>query len=134
MHVGLNFCVEHDPEAEQEPSTMPESGGDVAHRVVFTPSARTGAGLDRLRAALRAAAGLGEGSDGAFSARARHVAALERAAAHLALGAEAFGAHRAGELLAEELRLAHQALGEITGQTTVDDLLGRIFGEFCIGK
>jgi tRNA modification GTPase len=41
---------------------------------------------------------------------------------------------RAGELLAEELRLAHQALGAITGEVTADDLLGRIFSEFCIGK
>jgi tRNA modification GTPase len=42
--------------------------------------------------------------------------------------------HRAGELLAEELRGAHQALGEITGEFTSDDLLGRIFASFCIGK
>jgi tRNA modification GTPase len=95
-------------------------------------SALTGAGVDALRHELARRAGAG--SAGAFSARARHVAALELAAAHLALGAEALGAQRAGELLAEELRLAHQALGDITGQTTVDDLLGRIFGEFCIGK
>jgi len=95
-------------------------------------SALTGAGLDALRHELARRAGAG--SEGTFSARARHVAALERATTHLARGAEALDAQRAGELLAEELRLAHQALGEITGQTTADDLLGRIFGEFCIGK
>ncbi len=95
-------------------------------------SALTGAGLDTLRQELARRAGAG--SDGTFSARARHVAALEQAAARLAAGIDALQARRAGELLAEELRLAHQALGEITGQTTADDLLGRIFGEFCIGK
>jgi tRNA modification GTPase len=96
-------------------------------------SALSGVGLDTLRHELARRAGAG-GSEGAFSARARHVAALERAAAHLARATDALLVQRAGELVAEELRLAHQALGEITGQTTADDLLGRIFGEFCIGK
>jgi tRNA modification GTPase len=111
-------------------SAAPPAGADAATLQI---SALTGAGLDALRHELARRAGA-SGIEGTFSARARHVAALERAAAHLELGAEALGAQRAGELLAEELRLAHQALGEITGQTTVDDLLGRIFGEFCIGK
>lgn len=96
-------------------------------------SAHTGAGLDRLRDELRAAAGLGDGSDGAFSARARHLDALGRAAAWL----ERAGAqlhHGAGELAAEELRQAQDALGEITGRVDADGLLGRIFGDFCIGK
>ncbi|HRA38100.1 MAG TPA: tRNA uridine-5-carboxymethylaminomethyl(34) synthesis GTPase MnmE [Pseudomonadota bacterium] len=105
---------------------------DIGTATSLQVSALTGAGLDALRHELARRAGAG--TEGTFSARARQVAALERAAAHLALGAEALDAQRAGELLAEELRLAHQALGEITGQTTADDLLGRIFGEFCIGK
>ena len=49
-------------------------------------------------------------------------------------GGEALRDARAGELLAEELRLAQRALGTITGEVTADDLLGRIFSEFCIGK
>jgi tRNA modification GTPase len=59
---------------------------------------------------------------------------LRRAAAHFECGQRALSEARAGELLAEELRLAHEALGEITGAVTADDLLGKIFSEFCIGK
>ncbi|MFY2764040.1 tRNA uridine-5-carboxymethylaminomethyl(34) synthesis GTPase MnmE [Arenimonas sp. MALMAid1274] len=96
-------------------------------------SSHTGAGLDALRAELRQAAGLGEGADGAFSARARHVEALARAAAWLERAAAQLH-HGAGELAAEELRQAQDALGEITGRVDADGLLGRIFGDFCIGK
>ncbi|HBD20146.1 MAG TPA: tRNA uridine-5-carboxymethylaminomethyl(34) synthesis GTPase MnmE, partial [Arenimonas sp.] len=88
---------------------------------------------DALRQRLRDAAGLGEGSDGAFSARARHVDALARADALLAQAAAQLH-HGAGELAAEELRRAQDALGEITGTVDADALLGRIFGDFCIGK
>ena len=97
-------------------------------------SARSGAGLDLLVAELKHHAGHGEANDGAFSARARHVDALERARDHLEAAAHALTATRAGELAAEELRLAHDTLGEITGAFTPDDLLGRIFADFCIGK
>lgn len=96
--------------------------------------AHTGAGLDDLRVALREAAGQGEGSSGACSARARHVAALHRADTHLAAARECIEVQRAGELAAEELRLAHHAVGEITGAVSADDLLGQIFAGFCIGK
>lgn len=96
-------------------------------------SAKTGAGLDGLRAALREAAGLGEGLEGSFSARARHLEALARTAAHLDQAAARLG-EGAGELAAEELRLAQDALGELTGRVDADALLGRIFSSFCIGK
>ena len=98
-------------------------------------SAATGAGLDELHARLRsiASAGAGEQVEGEFSARTRHVDAIERAQAH-ALQADAELVHEHLELAAEELRLAHDALGEITGQMSADDLLGRIFSSFCIGK
>jgi tRNA modification GTPase len=96
-------------------------------------SACTGAGLDLLRAELRRLAGA-YGSEGAFSARRRHVLALERVQAHLDHAATALAASRAGELAAEDLRQAQHALGEITGSYTSDDLLGAIFGSFCIGK
>jgi tRNA modification GTPase len=96
-------------------------------------SARTGAGLDDLREQLRSMAGLGEGSEGTFSARARHLDALARVAAHLDL-AVTHAAEAQGELLAEELRLAQNALGEITGAFSADQLLGEIFSSFCIGK
>jgi tRNA modification GTPase len=96
-------------------------------------SARTGAGLPRLLDALKEAAGQGEGSDGAFSARARHLDALARAAACLERAATQL--HRgSGELAAEELRQAQASLGAITGAVDADSLLGRIFSDFCIGK
>ncbi|MFI4969524.1 MAG: tRNA uridine-5-carboxymethylaminomethyl(34) synthesis GTPase MnmE, partial [Lysobacterales bacterium] len=97
-------------------------------------SARTRAGLDLLIAELKRHAGHGEAGDGAFSARARHVAALERTRDHLALAREALEVRHAAELAAEELRLVQQQLGEITGEFSSDDLLGSIFSSFCIGK
>lgn len=100
---------------------------------VLPVSTTSGEGLDALRDVLAARAGATEGG-GSFSARARHVAALERVAAHLAEGERQLVEARAGELLAEELREAQQDLGEITGTYTSDDLLGAIFESFCIGK
>lgn len=93
----------------------------------------TGVGLDALRAHLKACAGYSAGA-GVFSARRRHLDALARAARHLALAETRLHHDRAGELAAEELRLVQDALGEITGAFTSDDLLGRIFASFCIGK
>ncbi|WP_312344736.1 tRNA uridine-5-carboxymethylaminomethyl(34) synthesis GTPase MnmE [Stenotrophomonas acidaminiphila] len=106
------------------------AGGDV-----IAISAASGQGLDQLHARLRelASEGAGEGQQGEFSARLRHVQAIVLAAAHLD-DADAQLHHDHLELAAEELRLAHQALGEITGRMTADDLLGRIFSSFCIGK
>ena len=71
---------------------------------------------------------------GAISARRRHLEALERARRHTHEAAQQLLERRAGELVAEELRGAQQALGEITGEFTSEDLLGRIFAGFCIGK
>ena len=98
-------------------------------------SALTGEGLDALRTRLLELAGWQAAPEGLFIARARHVHALQRASQHLELAA-AHGerGNAALELFAEELRLAHDALGEITGAFTSDDLLGAIFGRFCIGK
>ncbi|TAM01400.1 MAG: GTP-binding protein, partial [Rhodanobacter sp.] len=95
-------------------------------------SAKTGEGLDALREHLKRLAGAGSG-EGAFSARRRHVLALQQVGVHLQYTANQL-AVGAGELAAEELRQAQQALGEITGNYTSDDLLGAIFGSFCIGK
>ena len=73
--------------------------------------------------------------DGVYIARKRHVQALQRCAAHLASAqTHAEQADAALDLFAEDLRLAHDALAEITGVFTSDDLLGEIFGHFCIGK
>lgn len=117
--------------ADLQQATLP--AGDLAGSHLRI-SARTGLGLDALRQALREAAGHGDASDGTFSARARHVEALQRCAQHLHLARQRINRDRAGELAAEELRLAHHVLGEITGRVSADDLLGRIFASFCIGK
>ena len=98
-------------------------------------SAKTGAGLELLRAELKRRAGLEGAGEDVILARVRHVDALTRAlrcvdAAVLHLNPAA----PALELLAEELRLAQDALNTITGEFTPDDLLGEIFGRFCIGK
>jgi tRNA modification GTPase len=98
-------------------------------------SARTGAGLDRLRRALLERAGWQASTDGVFIARARHVDALQRTLAHLQQArAHAQARDAALDLLAEDLRMAHDALGEITGAMSADELLGEIFSRFCIGK
>ncbi len=102
--------------------------------LVLNISAKTGAGLDALRDTIRQIAGYENLGEGAFTARRRHVDALNLAASHFERGREVLFADKAGELLAEELKLAQGALGEITGSFTSDDLLGRIFSQFCIGK
>ncbi len=68
------------------------------------------------------------------ASRRRHLDALDRAKRALTNGEEQLAGYGAGELLAEDLRDAQQALGEITGEFSADDLLGEIFGSFCIGK
>lgn len=96
-------------------------------------SAKTGAGLDALRAHLKRCMGYEPAGEGSFIARRRHLNALERARRALRAAAERAD-QGAGELLAEELREAQRALGEITGEFTSEDLLARIFASFCIGK
>ena len=129
--VAPDRVVEVFNKADAAPPARAEAHG--ADPIVV--SARTGAGLERLRAVLLARAGWQAAGEGVFHARARHVDALRRAGAHLeAAEAHAAAGDRALELVAEELRAAHDALGEITGRFTADDLLGAIFGRFCIGK
>ena len=107
---------------------------DVNGHSLIRLSARTGEGVEALRNHLKQSMGFDTSMEGGFLARRRHLQALEEAARHLEQGkAQLIGAW-AGELLAEELRLAQQNLSEITGEFTSDDLLGRIFSSFCIGK
>ncbi|MEO7725793.1 MAG: tRNA uridine-5-carboxymethylaminomethyl(34) synthesis GTPase MnmE [Burkholderiales bacterium] len=94
-------------------------------------SAKSGEGLDILRAAILELAGWGGGNEGVFMARERHLQALNLASDHVDQGLAQGGAL---ELLAEELRLAQKALETITGEVSADDLLGKIFSNFCIGK
>jgi tRNA modification GTPase len=97
-------------------------------------SARTGAGLTAITETLVAAAGYAPDVGGTFSARRRHLEALARTARHVEAARRELCRTSAHELAAEELRLAQEALGEVTGRFTSEDLLGRIFSEFCIGK
>lgn len=97
-------------------------------------SARTGEGIDLLREHLKESMGFNQNMEGGFLARRRHLQALEQAAQHLLQGKDQLLGAWAGELLAEELRLSQQSLSEITGEFSSDDLLGRIFSSFCIGK
>ena len=116
--------TQHPPERTQD---------DAAQQVYL--SAKTGAGIDLLRAAVLDAIGAGPAPDEAFIARERHVRALQEAGIHLALASDhAETQTMPVELLAEELRLAQEALSAITGEFTADDLLGEIFSRFCIGK
>ncbi len=94
-------------------------------------SALTGEGIEPLRRWLLSAAGWQPTGEGVFMARARHLSALVEAGKHLDT---ASGLSQQFDLFAEELRLAQRALGSITGEFTADDLLGEIFGKFCIGK
>jgi len=111
------------------PACRPEPTGDELHL-----SASTGVGVDALIDALHRRAGLQSGDTHPFSARTRHVDALQRSAARLAAAADRLRRADMPELAAEELKTALAALGEITGEFSSEDLLGRIFASFCIGK
>jgi tRNA modification GTPase len=97
-------------------------------------SATTGEGVDLLREHLKECMGFQGADSGTVSARRRHLDALARTDRHLQEARRQLLDRHAGELMAEELRQAQQALAEITGAFTSDDLLGRIFSSFCIGK
>jgi tRNA modification GTPase len=106
------------------------AGADAALSI----SAKTGTGMAALREHLKTCMGYDSSQIGTVSARARHIEALQRAERHAEEAFRQLKESRAGELVAEELRAAQAALGEITGEFHADDLLGRIFGSFCIGK
>jgi tRNA modification GTPase len=96
-------------------------------------SAHSGEGLMELLEAVRARLGLAESSEGLFSARGRHVDALKHCEASVQQAIAQLHA-RQGELAAADLALAQRFLSELTGRFSADDLLGEIFGSFCIGK
>ncbi len=97
-------------------------------------SALTGEGIGELRTRIKASVGFAGAGEGTLTARQRHVDSLRRAEQHFVLACERLSEDRAGELMAEELLQAQNALAEITGEYTSEDLLGRIFAAFCIGK
>ncbi|RUO23131.1 tRNA uridine-5-carboxymethylaminomethyl(34) synthesis GTPase MnmE [Aliidiomarina iranensis] len=101
---------------------------------VVSLCASTGEGIEYLRDHLKSCMGFNDKMEGGFMARRRHLEAIARAKTHLLSGQEQLEVYQAGELLAEELRLVQHHLNEITGAFTSDDLLGKIFSSFCIGK
>jgi tRNA modification GTPase len=101
---------------------------------IITLSAKTGEGVDCLKDHLKKIMGYQGNTEGGFMARRRHLVALEKAHNHLKTGLQQLESFMAGEILAEELRLTQQELNQITGEFTSDDLLGKIFSSFCIGK
>ncbi|MDG6778734.1 tRNA uridine-5-carboxymethylaminomethyl(34) synthesis GTPase MnmE [Thiomicrorhabdus sp. zzn3] len=115
--------IDHPPGVEQE-----------GERTVIWLSAKQKQGLELLRDHLKTVMGYEQTSEGVFMARKRHLDALQTALQWTENGLHQLQEFAAGELLAEDLRLAQEALAEITGRFTSDDLLGRIFTSFCIGK
>jgi len=112
-------------------SSVSTQHGDIS---VINLSAKQGDGVGTLKAHLAKTMGFDTTTEGQFIARRRHIDALDQAFNFVSTGEQQLHDAMAGELLAEELRLAHQALCEITGEFTSDDLLGKIFSSFCIGK
>jgi len=97
-------------------------------------SALTGLGLDELKQLIRRQVGFAADAQSTFTARARHLHALDQTADGLTAALHTLRATGAGDLVAEDLRLVHDHLGEIVGAMSSDALLGRIFASFCIGK
>ena len=113
----------------ETPGLDPNTDDSVIH-----VCAKTGEGVSELRDHLKACMGFAGASENGFSARRRHLEALEAAQSYMDKGKEQLMEFGAGELLAEDLRMAQKMLSEITGEFSSDDLLGRIFSSFCIGK
>lgn len=104
--------------------------------MVVTLSARTGENLDGLRrqVARTLVPRSLEAREGVMITKLRHKQALERASESLHSAKASVVGRLAPEFLAADLRGALDFLGEITGRVTTDDILDRIFSEFCIGK
>ncbi len=101
---------------------------------IISLSAKVGQGIDLLREHLKKCVGYRSTTESTFTARRRHLEALHQAENYLLEGQQELLKNNAGELLAQQLYLAQQALNEITGEFRSDDLLGKIFSSFCIGK
>ena len=118
--------------ADLAPSPGQAPAGNQPPRIYL--SAKTGQGMDSLRSHLKTSAGYTGADSSTLAARTRHLDALRRARGHFERAADALRSTRAMELFAEDLRQSQLALSEITGEFGSDDLLGEIFGSFCIGK
>lgn len=124
------ILVKNKIDLTNEPAGISEGCGQK----VINISAKTGLGINELKSYIKKTIGFELEAEGNFSARRRHLDALERAYKLVKNGEQQLKAHKAGELLAEDLNQAQKVLSEITGEFTADDLLGEIFSNFCIGK
>ena len=100
----------------------------------LTISAKNGTGIKELRDFIKGLAGYEQENETIFTARRRHITALEEGRDAVERGLEQLKIHNAGELLADELLQAQNSLNDITGEFSADDLLGEILSGFCIGK
>lgn len=128
-HIGMTV-IRNKVDQTEETLGLTEKDDSMLIRL----SAKTGQGVETLRDHLKDCMGFSSYQEGGFMARRRHLDALERASEHLLTGREQLEGYMAGEILAEELRITQQHLNEITGEFNSDDLLGKIFSSFCIGK
>ena len=128
-----SICVYNKIDLSGRPAGTFDS--DLTHGNAVGVSATTGEGIAALEQLIVDCLGLTDTTmTSAFSARERHVVALQRTTDVLDQAITQFNATSQGELLAEDLRLVHEQLGTITGTFGADDLLGEIFASFCIGK
>lgn len=130
LHLPPVTLIRNKCDLTGEQPGVDEKNGET----VITMSAGDKTGLDLLKRHLKDAVGYKASESGTFMARRRHIDALNRAQQHLDTGYEQLTQMAAGEILAEELKLTQDCLNEITGEFTSDDLLGKIFSSFCIGK
>ncbi len=113
--------------------TTENGASNILNYPVINISVKTGEGMTELKDHLKSCVGF-EGQETVYLARRRHLDALHRASSHFENAQEQLLVYQAGELVAEELRQAQNVLNEITGEFRSDDLLGKIFSTFCIGK
>ena len=118
---------------DRDPELVPEIKV-TKEKTVLLLSVKTGAGLGLLKKELLKMAGLDSGAEGLFTARQRHIEALEKSRKFLEQTQPLLNNSESFDLAAENLRLALDSLGEITGEFTPEDLLGEIFSGFCVGK
>lgn len=128
--AGVTF-VHNKIDLANKKASIQSGNNDTTHIYL---SAKTGEGLDLLRQHLKQCMGFDTGTEGNFIARCRHIESITDAEDYLKRAHLNLHEHKAGELVAEELKQAQQALSSITGEFSSDDLLGRIFADFCIGK
>jgi tRNA modification GTPase len=145
MDAGSDKKIPASPIAADRPTVLIHNKIDLTHNIpaiaihenntVIALSAKSGIGIELLKDHIKMQIGLHNNNEGTFLARRRHLEALAQARTYVENAATQLSSnHRASELIAEDLRQTQQALGTITGAFTTEDLLGRIFASFCIGK